>query len=54
MSSGVDDVVLQLLGTVHRVHRHDDSIRAQDAEVRDDELRAVLHVQQDAIAFANA
>ena len=41
----VGDVVLQLLGPVHRVDRHHHGVGAQDREMRDHELRAVLHVQ---------
>ena len=40
---GVGDVVLELLGAVHRVDRHDDRVGAQHRVQRDRKLRAVLH-----------
>jgi hypothetical protein len=36
-------VVLELRGDTHRIHRHYHCVRSQDAVVRQDELRAVLH-----------
>ncbi len=39
---------------VHRVDRHHHRIGAQNGEVTDDVLRAVLHVQQYAVACLNA
>ena len=51
---GVGDVVLELLGPVHRVDRHHHGIGAQDREVRDHQLRAVLHVQHHAVAALHA
>ena len=47
----VGDVVAELVGPVHRVHRHHHRVGAQDAVHRHDELRAVLHVQRDAVAL---
>ena len=41
----------QLLGAVHGVHRHHHRIGAQDRVIRDDELRAVLQVQEHAVAL---
>ncbi len=52
--AGIGDVVLELLGPVHRVDRHHHRVGAQDAVVRGDELRAVLHVEQHAVALADA
>ena len=40
----------KLLGQVHGIQRHHDSIGAQDRVVGDHELRAVLHVEEHAIA----
>ena len=51
---GVRDVVLQLFGAVHGVDGHHHRIGPQDAKVRRHQLGAVLHVQQDAVAFLNA
>ncbi|MNS74475.1 hypothetical protein D3C72_1079530 [compost metagenome] len=51
---GVDDVVLELFGPVHRVDRHHDGVGAQDGEMRDHQLRAVLHVQHHAVAALHA
>ncbi len=50
----VGDVVLEFLGPVHRVDRHDHGIRAQDRVVRNDELRAILHIQQHPVALLHA
>ena len=47
----VGDVVLELLGPVHRVYRHHHGVGAQDGEMRDHQLRAVLHAQRDAVAL---
>ena len=47
----VGNVMAQLIGEVHRVHRHDHRIGAQNRIVRDHGLRAVLHEQQHAITF---
>jgi len=52
--AGIGNVVLELLGPVHRVDRHHHRIGAQDAVVRSDELRAVLHVQQHALTLLHA
>ena len=43
----------KFLREVHWIERHDDRIGAQDAVIGDDELRAVLHVEQHAIALAH-
>ena len=50
----VGDVVLELLGPVHRVDRHHDRVGAQDREMRDHQLRAVLHVEHHAVAALHA
>ncbi len=50
----IHDVVLELLGPVHRVDRHHHRVGAQDGEMRDHQLRAVLHVQQHPVALAHA
>ncbi len=50
----VGDVVLEFLGAVHRIDGHHHRIGAQDRVVADDELRAVLHVQQDPVALGHA
>ena len=47
-------VVAQLLGEVHRVHRHDHGVGAQDGVEADEELRTVLHEQQHAVAALHA
>jgi hypothetical protein len=47
-------VVPKLLREVHRIDRHDDRIRAQDAVVGQHELRAVLHVEQHPVASPHA
>ena len=52
--AGIVDVVAQFLGEVHRVDRHHHGIGAQDGVVGHDELRAVLHQQQHAVAAAHA
>jgi hypothetical protein len=52
--AGVLDVVAQLGGHVHRVHRHHHGVGAQDAVVGQHELRAVLHVEQHAVALLHA
>ena len=49
----VGDVVLELLGAVHRVDRNHHRVGAQDREMRDHQLRAVLHVQHHAVALAS-
>ena len=51
---GVGDVVAELLGPVHRVHRHHHRVGAQGRVERDRELRAVLHEEGDAVALADA
>ena len=45
----VGDVVAELFGEVHRVHRHDDRIGTLHGIESDQELRAVLQVQQHAV-----
>ena len=50
----VVDVMAQLLGAVHRVHRHHHRIGAQHGVVGDDELRAVLQIKQHALALGDA
>ena len=52
--AGIVNVMAQFLGEVHRVHRHHHRIGAQDGVIGDDELRAVLHQQQHAVAAAHA
>ena len=47
-------VVPQLLGAVHRVHRHHSGVGAQNGVVADHELRAVLQVEQHAVALLHA
>ncbi len=51
---GVGDVMAQFLGAVHRIHRHDDGVRAQHRVERDDELGAVLEVKQHPVAARHA
>ncbi len=51
---GVGDVVRELVAAVHRVDRHHHRVGAQDGVVADDELRAVLRVEQHAVAAAHA
>jgi hypothetical protein len=46
--------VAQLLGAVHRVDRHHHRIGAQDGVIGDHELRAVLRVEQHALAARDA
>jgi len=48
------DVVAQLLRPVHRVDRHDHRIGAQDGVVGDEELRAVLQIEEHAVASGDA
>ena len=50
----IQDVVLQLLGAVHRVDRHHHGIGPQDAEVGNHQLRAVLHIEHHPVARAHA
>ena len=50
----VSDIMLQLIREQHRVDRHDHRISAQNGVKRDDELRAVLHVEQDPLAALHA
>ncbi|MNL24765.1 hypothetical protein D3C87_1462130 [compost metagenome] len=50
----IGHVVLELLGPVHRVDGYHHRVRTQDRVVADDELRAVLHVQQHAVALLHA
>ena len=50
----IGDVVLQLFGAVHGIDGHHHRIGPQDAEMRCHQLRAVLHVQQNTVAFLNA
>jgi hypothetical protein len=45
----IADVVLDLFGSVHRIHRHHHGIGSQDGQMRDHQLRCVLHVNHDAI-----
>lgn len=52
--AGVLHIVAQLVGAVHRIDRNHDRVRAQDREIRDHELGAVLQVEQHAIALAHA
>ena len=47
-------VVPEFLGQVHRVDRHHHRVGAQDGVEGDDELRAVLHEQQHAVAAFHA
>ena len=49
----VGDEMPQLLAQVHRVDRHHHGVGAQDGVIADHELRAVLHVQQNPVAFAH-
>ena len=51
--TGVAHVVAQFLAQVHRVDGHHHRIGAQDGIEADDELRAVLHVEQHAVALAH-
>ena len=51
---GVGDVVFQLLGPVHRVHRHHHRIGPQDGEMCHHQLGAVLHTQHHAVALAHS
>ena len=51
---GIGDVVLQLFRTVHRVHRDHDGIGAQDGEMGNHQLRAILHVQHHPVAALHA
>ena len=51
---GVGDVVLELFRTVHWVDWDNDCIGAQDRKMRNHQLRAVLHVEHNAIAFLHA
>jgi hypothetical protein len=46
--------VAQLFRTVHRIHRHYDRIGTQDRVVGDYELRAVLRVEEHAVAARDA
>ena len=46
--------MLEFLGPVHRVDRHHHRIGAQNAEMRDHQLRAVLHQQHHAVAGPHA
>jgi hypothetical protein len=46
--------VPKLVGNVHRIHRHHHGISSQDCVVADDVLRAILHIQRDAIATRDA
>ena len=50
---GVGDVVLELLHPVHGIDRHHHRIQSQDGKVRDHQLRAVLHVQDHAVALVH-
>ena len=54
LGAGIGDVVLELLGAVHRVDRHHDRVRAQDRVQRDRKLRAVLHEDGDPVAGLDA
>ena len=54
LGAGIADVVLELLGAVHRIDRHDDGVGAQHGVERDRELRAVLHEDGDAVAGRDA
>jgi hypothetical protein len=46
---GVQDIVAHLLGQVHGVSRNDHGIGPQDGIIGDDELGAVLHIEQDPV-----
>ena len=48
---GVGDVVFELFSAVHRVDRHHHGVGAQNPEMRDHQLRAVLHVEHHAVAL---
>ena len=50
---GVGDVVLELFGPIHRVHRHHHRVDAQNGKVRDHKLGAVLHVQHHTVTCLN-
>ncbi len=50
----IGDAVLEFLRPIHRVDRNHHRVGAQDGPVRDDELRAVLHVEQYAVAPGHA
>jgi hypothetical protein len=49
----IRDLAAQLRGDVHRIRRHRDRAAAPHRVRGDDELRAVLHEQQHAIAFGD-
>ena len=50
----VEDILAQLVRQVHRIDRHHHRVGAHDGVVRNDELRAVLHEEQHAIALLYA
>ena len=49
-ASAVLQIVLKRPGEVHRGHRHHHGVGAQDGEAGDDEVVAVLHVEQPPVA----
>jgi hypothetical protein len=53
LCAAVLDVVRELCRHTHWIDRHDDRVRTQNGVVRNDELRAVLHDEQHAIAFSD-
>ena len=52
--AGVGDVVRQLLRLVHGVDGHHHGIGPQNGKVRNDQLRAVLHVEHHAVPLFHA
>ena len=46
----VGNVVAQLVGAVHRVHRHHHGVGTQNTEMGHHQLRCVLHHQDHAVA----
>ena len=48
------DVMAQLLRAVHRIHGHHGRVGAQDGVIGDDELRAVLEVEEYAVTLDDA
>ena len=50
----IGDVMLELFGAVHRVHRYHYRISAEDGKVRNHPLRRVLHVEHHAVALFDA
>ena len=50
----VGDVVFEFFSPVHGIDWDHHCVGAQDREMRDHQLRAILHIEHNAVTFLNA